>query len=53
MLDFVREYNPRLRPSREKTDEEEELEQKLNFERYRDLVKYRLLGCKGTALGQT
>lgn len=46
LLDVIREYDPRLRPAREKTDEEEELEELVNFERYRDLIKQRRRGCR-------
>eukprot|EP00271_Cylindrocystis_brebissonii_P022933 TRINITY_DN907_c0_g1_i2.p1 TRINITY_DN907_c0_g1~~TRINITY_DN907_c0_g1_i2.p1 ORF type:complete len:506 (+),score=97.46 TRINITY_DN907_c0_g1_i2:181-1698(+) len=44
LLDFIREYSPRLHPPRTKTDEEEELEEVVNFERFRDLVKQRRRG---------
>ncbi|KAL3676389.1 hypothetical protein R1sor_026337 [Riccia sorocarpa] len=44
LLDFIREYDPRTRPVREKTDEEEELDELVNFERYRDLIKQRRRG---------
>ncbi|CAM6085857.1 unnamed protein product [Calypogeia fissa] len=44
LLDVIREYDPRHRVVREKTDEEEELEELVNFERYRDLIKQRRRG---------
>eukprot|EP00898_Chlorokybus_atmophyticus_P004573 jgi/Chlat1/5116/Chrsp33S05118 len=44
LLDFIREYDRKLRPPRQKTEEEEELEENLNFERYRDLVRYKAKG---------
>eukprot|EP00850_Spirogloea_muscicola_P009403 SM000052S17795 [mRNA] locus=s52:680207:684370:- [translate_table: standard] len=44
LLDFIREYDSSKRPVREPTDEEEELEDRVNFERYRDLVKLKRKG---------
>lgn len=44
LLDFIRDTH-HLRPQ-EKTDEEEELEEFVNFERYRDLIKHRHRGCR-------
>ncbi|KAL2608449.1 hypothetical protein R1flu_027022 [Riccia fluitans] len=44
LLDMIREYDPRTRPVREKTEEEEELDELVNFERYRDLIKQRRRG---------
>ncbi|BBN18519.1 CLK4-associating serine/arginine rich protein [Marchantia polymorpha subsp. ruderalis] len=44
LLDVIREYDPRTRPVREKTEEEEELDELVNFERYRDLIKQRRRG---------
>ncbi|KAH9288421.1 hypothetical protein KI387_032538, partial [Taxus chinensis] len=44
LLDFIREHDPKLYRSREKTEEEEELEEFVNFERYRDLIKHRRRG---------
>lgn len=46
LLDFIREPDPRLYRSREKTEEEEELEEFVNFERYRDLIKHQRRGCR-------
>jgi arginine/serine-rich splicing factor 16 len=45
LLDFIRENDGKFRGQREKTEEEEELEELVNFERYRDLVKHRRKGC--------
>eukprot|EP00850_Spirogloea_muscicola_P008277 SM000044S15924 [mRNA] locus=s44:65057:69059:- [translate_table: standard] len=44
LLDFIREYDSSKRPVREPTDEEKELEDRVNFERYRDLVKLKRKG---------
>ncbi|MCO5607172.1 hypothetical protein L7F22_061365 [Adiantum nelumboides] len=44
LLDFIRENDGRFRARREKTEEEEELEERVNFERYRDLIKHRRRG---------
>lgn len=44
LLDFIREPDPKLYRSREKTEEEEELEEFVNFERYRDLIKHQRRG---------
>lgn len=43
LLDMVREYNPSFH-QREKTEEEDELEVMVNFQRYRDLIKQRRRG---------
>lgn len=44
LLDFIRDSrNIRVQ---EKTEEEEELEEFVNFERYRDLIKHRRRGCR-------
>lgn len=42
LLDFIR--NPASRRAPEKTEEEKELEEFVNFERYRDLIKHRRRG---------
>ncbi|KAL8151857.1 hypothetical protein V2J09_021665 [Rumex salicifolius] len=42
LLDFIREPDGRRARMQEKTEEEEELEEFVNFERYRDLIKHRL-----------
>ncbi|KAF9682394.1 hypothetical protein SADUNF_Sadunf05G0104500 [Salix dunnii] len=44
LLDFIREFGPRQPP--QKSEEEEELEEFVNFERYRDLIKHRRRGCR-------
>ncbi|KAK8940487.1 hypothetical protein KSP39_PZI010230 [Platanthera zijinensis] len=46
LLDFIRD--PSSRPFRvdEKSEEEEEVEEFVNFERYRDLIKHRRRGCR-------
>ncbi|KAH7427728.1 hypothetical protein KP509_10G057000 [Ceratopteris richardii] len=44
LLDFIRENDGRFRARREKTEEEEELEERVNFERYRDLIKHKRRG---------
>lgn len=46
LLDFVREPDARRFRVQEKTEEEEELEEFVNFERYRDLIKHRRRGCR-------
>jgi hypothetical protein len=46
LLDMIREYDKRFKAPREKSDEEEELEELVNFERYRDLIKQRRRGCR-------
>jgi hypothetical protein len=46
LLDFIRPYDPRLRPPREKTEEELELDELCNYERYKDVIKQRRKGCK-------
>ncbi|KAG5089599.1 hypothetical protein JHK86_002211 [Glycine max] len=43
LLDFIRDSSHRRVP--EKSEEEEELEEFVNFERYRDLIKHRRRGC--------
>lgn len=44
LLDFIRESkHSRVK---EKSEEEEELEEFVNFERYRDLIKHRRRGCR-------
>ncbi|OWM82173.1 hypothetical protein CDL15_Pgr001747 [Punica granatum] len=45
LLDFIRE--PRHGRAKEKSEEEEELEEFVNFERYRDLIKHRLSDAEG------
>ncbi|KAH1267133.1 Splicing factor, suppressor of white-apricot [Glycine max] len=44
LLDFIRDSSHRRVP--EKSEEEEELEEFVNFERYRDLIKHRRRGCR-------
>ncbi|CAK9166505.1 unnamed protein product [Ilex paraguariensis] len=44
LLDFIRDSNSRPFRTPEKTEEEEELEEFVNFERYRDLIKHRRRG---------
>ncbi|CAM8946479.1 unnamed protein product [Rhodiola kirilowii] len=44
LLDFIREAGVRRHHVPEKTEEEEELEEFVNFERYRDLIKHRRRG---------
>ncbi|KAE9466828.1 hypothetical protein C3L33_01245, partial [Rhododendron williamsianum] len=42
LLDFIRDSSSRRFRAPEKTEEEEELEEFVNFERYRDLIKHQL-----------
>uniref|UniRef100_A0A0D9VUW6 Suppressor of white apricot N-terminal domain-containing protein n=1 Tax=Leersia perrieri TaxID=77586 RepID=A0A0D9VUW6_9ORYZ len=42
LLDFIRDSSSRPFRTQEKSEEEEELEEFVNFERYRDLIKHRL-----------
>lgn len=44
LLDFIRETGSRR--AQKKSEEEEELEEFVNFERYRDLIKHRHRGCR-------
>jgi len=44
LLDFIRESGTRR--ALQKSEEEEELEEFVNFERYRDLIKHRRRGCR-------
>jgi len=44
LLDFIREFGTRRPP--QKSEEEEELEEFVNFQRYRDLIKHRRRGCR-------
>ncbi|KAL1200222.1 hypothetical protein V5N11_031562 [Cardamine amara subsp. amara] len=44
LLDFVREAGSRSIRPHKKTEEEEELDEFVNFERYRDLIKHRRRG---------
>ncbi|CAN8229095.1 unnamed protein product [Cochlearia groenlandica] len=44
MLDFVREAGSRSIRAHKKTEEEEQVEEFVNFERYRDLIKHRRRG---------
>ncbi|KAF4380800.1 hypothetical protein F8388_017154 [Cannabis sativa] len=46
LLDFIREPGSRHFRAQEKSEEEEELEEFVNFERYRDLIKHRRRGCR-------
>ncbi|GMP27995.1 hypothetical protein CsSME_00003730 [Camellia sinensis var. sinensis] len=46
LLDFVRDSSSRRFHAPEKTQEEEELEEFVNFERYRDLIKHQRRGCR-------
>ena len=46
LLDFIRDSSSRHFRAPEKTEEEEELEECVNFERYRDLIKHRRRGCR-------
>ncbi|GAB2227341.1 hypothetical protein Droror1_Dr00009159 [Drosera rotundifolia] len=44
LLDFIRDSSSHRFRAQEKTEEEEELEEFVNFERYRDLIKHRRRG---------
>ncbi|GLT50153.1 hypothetical protein SLA2020_236600 [Shorea laevis] len=44
LLDFIRESGSRRFRAQEKSEEDEELEEFVNFERYRDLIKHRRRG---------
>lgn len=46
MLDFIRDSSSRPFRVQGKSEEEEELEEFVNFERYRDLIKHRRRGCR-------
>lgn len=46
LLDFIRDPSSRHFRALEKSEEEEELEEFVNFERYRDLIKHRRRGCR-------
>lgn len=46
LLDFIRDPDSRRFRVIEKTEEEEELEEFVSFERYRDLIKHRRRGCR-------
>lgn len=46
LLDFIRDSSSRRFRVPEKTEEDEELEEFVNFERYRDLIKHRRRGCR-------
>ncbi|GFQ07066.1 clk4-associating serine/arginine rich protein [Phtheirospermum japonicum] len=46
LLDFIRDGSSRRVRVPEKTEEEEELEEFVSFERYRDLIKHRRRGCR-------
>ncbi|KAK5843601.1 hypothetical protein PVK06_006058 [Gossypium arboreum] len=48
LLDFIREPRTWNFRNLEKSEEEEELEEIVNFERYRDLIKHRRRGCRFT-----
>ncbi|XP_062215430.1 uncharacterized protein LOC133915986 [Phragmites australis] len=49
LLDFIRDSSSRPFRVQEKSDEEEELEEFVNFERYRDLIKHRRRGFSDEA----
>lgn len=46
LLDFIRDSSSRPFRPPEKSEEEEELEEFVNFERYWDLIKHRHKGCR-------
>lgn len=46
LLDFIRDTSSRRIRASEKSEEEQELEEFVNFERYRDLIKHRRRGCR-------
>ncbi|RWW21477.1 hypothetical protein BHE74_00011503 [Ensete ventricosum] len=46
LLDFIRDSSSRAYRVQERTEEEEEVEEFVNFERYRDLIKLRRRGCR-------
>lgn len=46
LLDFIRDSGSRTFRAQQKTGEEEEVEEFVNFERYRDLIKHRRRGCR-------
>lgn len=46
LLDFIRDSGSRHFRVQEKSEEEEEVEEFVNFERYRDLIKHRRRGCR-------
>ncbi|KAE8695095.1 Suppressor of white apricot, putative isoform 2 [Hibiscus syriacus] len=46
LLDFIREPGTRHFRNQEKSEKEEEVEEFVNFERYRDLIKHRRRGCR-------
>lgn len=46
LLDFIRDSSSRPFRVQGKSEEEEELEEFVNFERYRDLIKHRRRGCR-------
>ncbi|KAF5958237.1 hypothetical protein HYC85_005462 [Camellia sinensis] len=47
LLDYIRDSSSRRFRTPEKTEEEEELEEFVNFERYRDLIKHQLTDEEG------
>ncbi|XP_040242906.1 uncharacterized protein [Aegilops tauschii subsp. strangulata] len=49
LLDFIRDSSSRSFQTQEKSEEEEELEDFVNFERYRDLIKHRRRGFSDEA----
>ncbi|XP_066333603.1 uncharacterized protein [Miscanthus floridulus] len=49
LLDFIRDSSSRPFRVQEKSEEEEELEEFVNFERYRDLIKHRRRGFSDEA----
>lgn len=46
LLDFIRDPGSRHFRVPEKSEEEEEVEEFVSFERYRDLIKHRRRGCR-------
>lgn len=46
LLDFIRDTSSHRIRASQKSEEEQELEEFVNFERYRDLIKHRRRGCR-------
>ena len=46
LLDFIRDSSSHAYRVQQKTEEEEEVEEFVNFKRYRDLIKLRRRGCR-------